>query len=101
MAARPDAAVLSEIRQACRPLEINGPNTVVFVLPDGRMGIACDAKKLRPMVVGKDDRMVVAASEVCGINRILPDRNSNEDMYPGERELVLVDQALEVQRWPQ
>lgn len=101
MAIRPDAPVLYEIRQSCQNLEINGPNTVVFVLPDGRMGIACDAKKLRPVVVGKDEGMVVAASEVCGLNRILPGRNSNEDVYPGERELVMVDSDLEVQRWPQ
>jgi hypothetical protein len=101
MALRPDAPVLYEIRQACQNLEINGPNTVVFTLPDGRMGIACDAKKLRPVVVGKDAGMVVAASEVCGVNRILPDRDSSEDIYPGERELVMVDSDLEVQRWPQ
>jgi hypothetical protein len=101
MAARSDAPVLYEIRQACQNLEINGPNTVIFVLPDGRMGIACDAKKLRPVVVGRDDRMVVAASEVCGVNRILPDRDTAADIYPGERELVLVDEGLEVQRWRQ
>jgi hypothetical protein len=101
MAARPDAAVLQEIRQACQHLEINGPNTVIFVLPDGRMGIACDAKKLRPVVVGREAGMVVAASEVCGINMILPGRNTEADLYPGERELVMVDSSLEVQRWPQ
>ena len=101
MAERPDAAVLYEIRRACQPLEINGPNTVIFVLPDGRMGIACDSKKLRPLVVGRDDRMVAAASEVCGLNRILPDRRIDDDVYPGERELVTVDRDLEVRRWRQ
>jgi glutamate synthase domain-containing protein 1 len=101
MADRPDAPVLYEIRQACQHLEINGPNTVIFVMPDGRMGIACDAKKLRPVMLGRNDRMVVAASEVCGVNRILPDRDSSRDIYPGERELVLVEPSLEVQRWPQ
>jgi glutamate synthase domain-containing protein 1 len=101
MALRPDAPVLYEIRHACQNLEINGPNTVVFVLPDGRMGIACDAKKLRPVVVGSAAGMVVAASEVCGLNRILPDRDTSADVYPGERELVMVDADLEVQRWQQ
>ncbi|MBN2083641.1 MAG: hypothetical protein JW748_00355 [Anaerolineales bacterium] len=101
MALRPDSPVLYEIRQSCQNLEINGPNTVVFILPDGRMGIACDAKKLRPMVIGRDGGMVVAASEVCGLNRILPARNSDEDIYPGERELVMVSEDLEVQRWRQ
>jgi hypothetical protein len=101
MALRPDAPVLYEIRQSCQNLEINGPNTVVFTLPDGRMGIACDAKKLRPVVIGKDEGMVVAASEVCGLNRILPGRDIREDIYPGERETVMVDSDLEVQRWQQ
>ncbi len=101
MALRPDAPVLYEIRQSCQNLEINGPNTVVFTLPDGRMGIACDAKKLRPVVIGRGGGMVVAASEVCGINRILPDRDSDEDIYPGEREMVVVGSDLEVQRWRQ
>jgi glutamine phosphoribosylpyrophosphate amidotransferase len=41
------------MRQACQHLEINGPNTVIFVLPDGRMGVVADAKKLRPLVVGR------------------------------------------------
>jgi hypothetical protein len=101
MAKRPDFDVLQEVRQSCQALEINGPNTVIFVLPDGRMGMACDAKKLRPVVLGKDGGMVAAASEVCGLNMVLPGRNAEEDVYPGERELVLVDDALEVQRWQQ
>jgi hypothetical protein len=101
MEVRPDAPVLYEIRQACQNLEINGPNTVIFVLPDGRMGIACDSKKLRPVVVGSGGGMVVAASEVCGLNQIIPDRDSSRDIYPGERELVLVDERLEVRRWQQ
>jgi hypothetical protein len=101
MDARPDGAVLQEIRQACQYLEINGPNAVIFVLPDGKMGIACDAKKLRPVVLGKGDGMVVAASEACGVNVALPHRDIEQDIYPGERELVLVDDRLEVQRWPQ
>jgi hypothetical protein len=101
MALRPDSPVLQEVRQSCQSLEINGPNTVIFVLPDGRMGIACDAKKLRPVVVGLGSGMVVAASEVCGLNMILPDRDSATDIYPGERELVLVENDLEVRRWQQ
>jgi glutamate synthase domain-containing protein 1 len=98
---RSDGLVLREVRQSCQSLEINGPNTVIFVLPDGRMGIACDAKKLRPVVVGKGDGLVAAASEVCGLNMVLPDRDAGSDVYPGERELVVVDGDLEVQRWQQ
>ena len=103
MRQRSDAAVLERMRQACQHLEINGPNTVIFVLPDGRMGVVTDAKKLRPLVVGRHDGrgMVVAASEVCGLNMVLPDRNTDDDVYPGERETVIIDNRLEIQRWLQ
>lgn len=101
MRRRPDAPVLERIRQACQHLEINGPNTVVFVLPDGRMGICADAKKLRPFVLGQQENMVVGASEVCGVNMVIPDRNTEKDIYPGERETVLIDNNMEVHRWQQ
>jgi glutamate synthase domain-containing protein 1 len=103
MRRRPDAPVLERLRQSCQHLEINGPNTVIFVLPDGRMGIVADAKKLRPIIVGKDAEreMVVAASEVCGLNMVIPDRDHEKDIYPGERETVIIDNQLEVQRWLQ
>ena len=101
MQRRSDADVLMRVRQSLMHLEINGPNTVVFVLPDGAMGVIADAKKLRPYVIGKDGDLVVSASEVCGVNMIIPDRNTEADIYPGERETVLIDNALEVQRWQQ
>jgi hypothetical protein len=101
MTQRPDGLVLQEVRQSCQHLEINGPNTVIFVLPDGKMGVACDAKKLRPVVVGRGEGLVAIASEVCGLNMILPDRDAGTDIYPGERELLVVDGNLEVQRWQQ
>ena len=101
MQRRPDSQVLQQIRQSMMHLEINGPNTVVFVLPDNRMGVIADAKKLRPYVIGKDDEMVVSASEVCGVNMVIPHRNYENDIYPGERETVIVNNALEVERWQQ
>lgn len=97
----PEAAVLQHIRQSCQHLEINGPNTVVFVLPDNRMGIVADAKKLRPLVVGCQDDLVAVASEVCGINTIIPDRDYTTDVYPGERETVIINNRLEVEQWLQ
>jgi hypothetical protein len=41
------------------------------------------------------------ASEVCGVNMVIPNRNSEVDIYPGERETVLINNSLEVQRWVQ
>ncbi len=100
---RPDGAVLERVRQSCMHLEINGPNTVVFVLPDGRMGVCADSKKLRPYVLGKDAErgMVVGASEVCGVNMVIPQRNTELDVYPGERETVVINDDLEIEQWQQ
>ena len=61
----------------------------------------CDSKKLRPVVVGRDENMVAISSEVCGINEILPDRDMTKDIYPDEREIVVSDNNLEVTRWKQ
>lgn len=100
-ATRPDSAVLSLIRESLAHLEINGPNTIIGLLPDGRMVTCCDSKKLRPVVVGGDRDMVAITSEVCGLNAILPRRDGAADVYPGEREMVVIDNDLAVQRWKQ
>ncbi len=101
VAKRDDRDELLAIRQSLAHLEINGPNTIIGTLPDHTMWVCCDAKKLRPIVVGRTGDTVVFSSEVCGINEILPDRNWEEDIYPNEREIVVVDNGLEVQRWKQ
>ena len=101
MNARDDRDVLSSIRQSLANLEINGPNTVIAVLPDGTMMTCCDSKKLRPVVVGRTDTMVAISSEVCGLNEIMPDRDETQDIYPNEREIVTIDNNLEVARCEQ
>ena len=101
IAERPDKEVLTAIRQSLANLEINGPNTIIGVLPDKKMITCCDSKKLRPVVVGRTDDMVAISSEVCGINEIMPDRDQTKDIYPNEREIVVIDNDLEVQRWKQ
>jgi glutamate synthase domain-containing protein 1 len=98
---RDDREQLLAIRQSLAHLEINGPNTIIGVLPDGTLFTCCDAKKLRPIVVGRSADTVVFSSEVCGINEILPDRDWETDIYPNEREIVVIGDNLEVQRWKQ
>ena len=95
---RKDRDVLNIIRQTLAHLEINGPNTIIAMLPDGSMLTCCDSKKLRPVVVGQSDGMVAISSEVCGLNAIMPDRRQQTDIYPCERETVIVDNALHVRR---
>ena len=98
---REDKDVLTAIRQSLAHLEINGPNTIIATLPDHRMITCCDSKKLRPVVIGQDENTVAIASEVCGLNEIMPDRDMTKDIYPNEREVIVIDNELEVQRWKQ
>ncbi len=98
---RGDSEVLLRIKASLAHLEINGPNTIIGVMPDGTMFVTCDSKKLRPVVVGQDDKTVVITSEVTGVNEVLPKRNIESDIYPNEREMVVVDNNLKVQRWQQ
>ncbi len=53
------------------------------------------------MVIGQDENTVAIASEVCGLNEIMPDRDMTKDIYPNEREVIVIDNELEVQRWKQ
>jgi len=98
---RPDRAALQAIRQSLGHLEINGPNTIIAMLPDNSMMTCCDSKKLRPVVVGGDADTMAISSEVCGLNVILPNRDKTKDIYPNEREVVVINEELEVQRWKQ
>lgn len=101
LSTRHDSDVLLSIRQSLAHLEINGPNTIIGVLPDSTLFTCCDAKKLRPIVIGRSEEMVVFSSEVCGINELLPHRNWEDDIYPHEREMITINENLEVQRWRQ
>lgn len=65
------------------------------------MFTCCDSKKLRPVVVGGDDETIIITSEVTGINEVLPDRSWEKDLYPAEREMLVVDNNLKVERWQQ
>lgn len=98
---REDRDVLRLLRQSLGHLEMNGPNTIIGVLPSGDMITCCDSKKLRPVVVGGDDQMIAISSEVCGLNTILPDRDMTKDIYPDEREVIVINHDLEVQRCKQ
>lgn len=96
-----DKAVLQALRISLPHLEINGPNTIIGVLPDGTMLNVNDAKKLRPVMIGRTEDTVAISSEVCGVNQIMPERDQTLDIYPNERETIVITNDLEVQRWKQ
>lgn len=91
--------VLYKIRETLAHLEINGPNTIIGLLPNNIMFTTCDSKKLRPVVVGTNKRMAAITSEVNGLNQILPERE--DDVYPNERETVVITNDLKMERWKQ
>ena len=98
---REDKEILKRIKASFAHLEINGPNTIIGVTPDKTLFVCCDSKKLRPVVLGRTDDTVIITSEVTGINDVLPDRNWAEDIYPNEREMVVINNDLKVERWQQ
>ena len=101
MLARKDSEILLRIKASLAHLEVNGPNSIIAVTPDGTLFTTCDSKKLRPVVVGKTDDTVIITSEVTGVNELMPDRDISQDIYPNEREMVVVDNDLNIERWHQ
>ena len=98
---REDKEILLRIKASLAHLEINGPNTIIGALPDTTLFVCCDSKKLRPVVVGQTDDTIIITSEVTGINEVLSGRSWEEDIYPHEREIVVINNDLRVERWQQ
>ena len=82
LTAHPDAPFLTHLKHACRQLIIDGPNCVVGCLPDGTLFMTQDRKKLRPGVVGGLAGKYTFASEVCGLDAVMPERDHRRDFQP-------------------
>lgn len=95
---REDRVVLERIKTSLANLEINGPNTTIGVLPNGVMFNVIDSKKLRPTIICKHNDIVAVTSEVCGANEVLPNRDIVTDIYTSERETVVIDNELNIER---
>lgn len=98
---RQDKDILLRIKASLSHLEINGPNTIMGATPNGELLCVCDSKKLRPVVIGKDDDTVIMTSEVIGLNDLMPNRDKAQDIYPNERETIIVNDDLTVKRCKQ
>ncbi|HOK07413.1 MAG TPA: glutamate synthase [Syntrophales bacterium] len=98
----PDGRRLRAVKQACRPLIIDGPNCVIGCLPDHTLFMVQDSKKLRPGVVGGAPGMFAFSSEMCGLDAAIPVRNKSEDFQPMKYDTVMVPpERQEVMRWNQ
>ncbi|BBO78273.1 hypothetical protein DSCW_56900 [Desulfosarcina widdelii] len=86
----PDAAFLTHLKYACRNLIIDGPNCVIGCLPDMTLFMVQDRKKLRPGVIGGDNGTFVFASEMCGLDAVIPQRNKTFDLQPMHLDTAIV-----------
>lgn len=100
--ARTDSAALKLVKNALRPLCIDGPNLVIGFTPDGTVFMVQDAKKLRPGAVGGAPGKYALMSEECGIDRVIPERDQSTDVYPMKYDMVIVAPgAKELRVWNQ
>jgi glutamate synthase domain-containing protein 1 len=88
--AHPNHALLKQLKQSCRRLIIDGPNCVIGGLPDHSIFMVQDRKKLRPGVAGGRPGRWVFASEVCGLDAAVPDRDKSKDFQPMHLDTVIV-----------
>jgi len=90
LAGRPDAPLLTHLKQSCRRLIIDGPNCVIGCLPDHSLFMLQDRKKLRPGVVGGRPGRYAFSSEICGLDAVIPDRDREKDFQPMHLDTVIV-----------
>ena len=98
----PDKNFLRTLKHTCRFLTIDGPNCVIGCLPYKTLFMVQDSKKLRPGVVGGVSGKYGLMSEVCGLDRAVPQRDKSEDIFPMKYDMVIIAPgAREVTVWNQ
>lgn len=99
---RPDGDAVRMLKKSLRPLCIDGPNCVIGFTPDGTVFMLQDSKKLRPGAVGGKTGKYALMSEVCGVDRAVPDRDRTKDIFPMKYDMVIIAPgAREVAVWNQ
>jgi glutamate synthase domain-containing protein 1 len=88
--AHPQGDFLKGLRTVCRRLIIDGPNAVIGTLPDETCMLVMDQKKLRPATVGGRDGAWAIASELCGVDAMIPDRDPSLDFQPMREHTVII-----------
>ncbi|SDO39947.1 class II glutamine amidotransferase domain-containing protein [Desulforhopalus singaporensis] len=98
----PQGEFLSGLRQACKRLIIDGPNAVIGTLPDETSLLVMDQKKLRPATVGGREGAWAIASELCGVDALVPDRDPSSDFQPmREHTVIIPPHRKELEIWSQ
>ena len=86
----PQGHFLKGLKDVCKRLIIDGPNAVIGTLPDETCLLVMDQKKLRPAIVGGRDGVWGIASEICGVDALIPDRDPSLDFQPMREHTVIV-----------
>jgi glutamate synthase domain-containing protein 1 len=86
----PNGDFLKGLRTACRRLIIDGPNAVIGTLPDETCMLVMDQKKMRPATVGGRPGAWAIASEMCGVDALIPDRDAALDFQPMREHTVII-----------
>ncbi len=86
----PQGEFLKGLRTSCRRLIIDGPNAVIATLDDETCMLVMDHKKMRPATVGGRPGVWAIASEMCGIEAIVPDRDTSLDFQPMREHTVII-----------
>ena len=102
LARHPQGDFLRGLRDACRRLIIDGPNAVIGTLADETSLLVMDAKKMRPATVGGRPGEWAIASEMCGVDAMIPDRDRSQDFQPmREHTVIIPPDRQELQIWSQ
>jgi len=98
----PQGDFLKGLRTACRRLIIDGPNAVIATMPDETCMLVMDQKKMRPATVGGRRGVWAIASEMCGVEALVPDRDPSLDFQPmREHTVILPPERKELLIWTQ
>jgi glutamate synthase domain-containing protein 1 len=99
---REDRQVLDLLKKSLRMLCIDGPNCIIGFTPEGACFMVQDSKKLRPGMVGGVKGRYALMSEECGVDRAIPARDREKDIFPMKYDMVVVSPgAEEVTVWNQ
>lgn len=90
IAKHPNVGFLKQLKNTCRRLIIDGPNCVIGSLPDYSIFMVQDRKKLRPGVVGGRPGRWAFASEICGLDVAIPNRDKSKDFQPMHLDTAIV-----------
>ncbi|MEW6428978.1 MAG: glutamate synthase [Thermodesulfobacteriota bacterium] len=86
----PQGEFLKGLRNACRRFVIDGPNCVIATLPDETCMMVMDHKKMRPGIVGGKPGEWAMASEICGVDAMIPDRDRGKDIQPMRENSIII-----------